>query len=410
MNNNTHINNICNNNNKIRSISIREIDLVKNYINIINQFLRDFITSLKDNTNIYNTKEINYNTNNNFNDNTIYLIIAKLKSLESLKTKLLTECRKKNKIKNQLIDYNSNTANITWDIIRYTIVCSINNLNTVISKFIELINKNPDYEIINVKNTICSPTLYPGINIRIKYTNQYDKKSRNFELQFHTPETIIHKEKIHKIYEEYRTETDDNNKKCLKLKLIKMNDKFLNSLSEDRQNMYNSISLINGFKCSKNTTKINYNNVKKLEGELQGKCSNINISGGNKTKKAKFFTPQARLTKGQRKYCACLMHVRGKGQKPYGICRSSITKTAKRLRKVEPNQYKPGTLFKANCTLSYQYENFSLKEVQELAKERKIPITYVDSKSGKRKQYSQNKLVEFITNKEYEKLKNKTNK
>lgn len=129
-----------------------------------------------------------------------------------------------------------------------------------------------------------------------------------------------------------------------------------------------------------------------------------------KTKKAKYFTPQARLTKGQRKYCACLMHVRGKGQNPYGICRSSVAKTAKRLRKVEPNQYKPGTLFKANCTLSYQYDNFSLKEVQALAKERKIPISYVDTKTGKRKQYSQNKLVEFITNKEYEKLKNKNMK
>ena len=127
-----------------------------------------------------------------------------------------------------------------------------------------------------------------------------------------------------------------------------------------------------------------------------------------KTKKAavaKFYLPQARLTKGQRKYCSCLMHVRATGQNPYGICRASISKTAKKLRRKEPNQYKPGTLFRVNCTLAYQYSDFTLKEVQAMAKERKIPITYVDKATGKRKYYKQNKLVEFITKKEYEKIK-----
>ena len=127
-----------------------------------------------------------------------------------------------------------------------------------------------------------------------------------------------------------------------------------------------------------------------------------------KTKKAtsaKFYLPQARLTKGQRKYCSCLMHVRATGQNPYGICRASISKTAKKLRRKEPNQYKPGTLFKVNCTLAYQYSDFNLKEVQALAKERKIPITYIDKKTGKRKYYKQDKLVEFITKKAINKLK-----
>lgn len=124
-----------------------------------------------------------------------------------------------------------------------------------------------------------------------------------------------------------------------------------------------------------------------------------------KTKKAKYFTPQSRLTKGQRKYCKCLMHVRAGGQQPYGICYNAVSRTAKRLRRKEPNQYKPGTINKANCTLSYQYEDFTLKEVQALAKERKIPITYIDKKTKKRKQYSQNKLVEFITKKEINKIR-----
>jgi len=128
------------------------------------------------------------------------------------------------------------------------------------------------------------------------------------------------------------------------------------------------------------------------------------------TVEAKYYTPQSRLTKGQRKYCSCLMHVRGSGQNPYGICRASISKTAKRLRKIEPNQYKEGTLFKANCTLSYQYKDFTLKEVQALAKERKVSLTYMDKTTGKRKYYKKNKLVEFITKLEINKLKNRTQK
>jgi hypothetical protein len=127
----------------------------------------------------------------------------------------------------------------------------------------------------------------------------------------------------------------------------------------------------------------------------------------NKTKKAKFYTPQSRLTKGQRKFCSCLMHVRATGQNPYGICRASIAKKANILRRKEPNQYKPGTLFKGNCILSYQYEDFSLKEVQALAKEKKIPLTYKEKTTGKRKYYSKNKLVEFITKDEIDRLKNK---
>jgi len=128
-----------------------------------------------------------------------------------------------------------------------------------------------------------------------------------------------------------------------------------------------------------------------------------------KTKKAKYYTPQSRLTKGQRKYCNCLMHVRGKGQNPYGICRSVISKTAKRLRKIEPNQYKPGTLFKGNCTLSYQYDDFSENEIRALAKEKKIVLTYKDKKTGKRFYYSRNVLVEKITKLEINRLNNKKN-
>ena len=141
------------------------------------------------------------------------------------------------------------------------------------------------------------------------------------------------------------------------------------------------------------------------EKKLNNNINNKSVKTKKNYKHAKYYGPKSRLTKGQRKYCSCLMHVRGTGQNPYGICRTSISRTAKKLRRKEPNQYKPGTLFKVNCTLAYQYSDFTLKEVQALAKERKIPITYIDKSTGKRKYYKQDKLVEFITKKAINKLK-----
>jgi len=48
--------------------------------------------------------------------------------------------------------------------------------------------------------------------------------------------------------------------------------------------------------------------------------------------------------------------------------------------------------------------------VQALAKERKVSLTYMDKTTGKRKYYKKNKLVEFITKLEINKLKNRTQK
>ena len=135
------------------------------------------------------------------------------------------------------------------------------------------------------------------------------------------------------------------------------------------------------------------------------------VAKSSKTKKSeKYFTGQARLTKGQRKYCACLMHVRAKGLNPYGICRASILKAKAKAVSKDKNQYKGDTMFKGNCTMSYNYDKYTDAEIKALAKEKKITLSYKDRNTGKRRLYSRDKLVEKITKLEIARLtKKKTN-
>tara|TARA_B100000575_G_scaffold170605_1_gene136547 strand:+ start:3789 stop:4424 length:636 start_codon:yes stop_codon:yes gene_type:complete len=130
------------------------------------------------------------------------------------------------------------------------------------------------------------------------------------------------------------------------------------------------------------------NNIKKST------KNNNKISSSSK----EYFTSTSKLSRLQRKYCHCLMKVRvesdtvikGKSKSsqktnypkdifnPYGICYSSLrkkrnmhkTKQQKKAFHLKLNPYK------ANCLMNYNYYNYSLKELQGLAKELKIPISY----------------------------------
>ncbi len=116
-------------------------------------------------------------------------------------------------------------------------------------------------------------------------------------------------------------------------------------------------------------------------------------------KPAKYFLPQARLNKGQRKYCHCLMRVRANlGQKAYPVCKYYASRF-----KVPAGESKSSywvNTQKVNCVMNYQYSDYSLKEVQAFCTEKHIPITYL-AKDGTTKYYSKNKLVEFLTRNYY---------
>jgi hypothetical protein len=81
-----------------------------------------------------------------------------------------------------------------------------------------------------------------------------------------------------------------------------------------------------------------------------------------------------RLTLKGRKYCSCLMKVREKGINPYGICYKSV------LRGQNPP---PGQGIA--CTVNYKFADYTNKQLQEYAKEKRIITRYVrGSKRGKK--------------------------
>ena len=120
----------------------------------------------------------------------------------------------------------------------------------------------------------------------------------------------------------------------------------------------------------------------------------------SKIKKENLFLVTSRLNVPQRKYCKCLMSVRKTQKNPYPICIHSLRKSnlvnyTLKSTKNAKTQFNPS---RTNCILNYDLAKFTLEDVQLLAKERKIPITYLDKKK-KRKPYQKNTLInKLVTN------------
>ena len=141
------------------------------------------------------------------------------------------------------------------------------------------------------------------------------------------------------------------------------------------------------------------------------------MSKKSKTKSVKpnLFLPTSRLNKSQRKYCKCLMSVRRTAKNPYPICVYSLRQTGRvdftktpssKKTKKSKKQFNPA---RTNCILNYNYANFDLKDVQLLAKERKIPISYLNKKR-KRVQYKKDTLIHKLTENYLKNKKGKSKK
>ena len=75
------------------------------------------------------------------------------------------------------------------------------------------------YEL-NVKNYWKGGDPYQGINVAVVHPD-----GTRFELQFHTPQSVADKEKIHAIYEDYRTETDPKKRFIMYNRMVRMAEK-----------------------------------------------------------------------------------------------------------------------------------------------------------------------------------------
>ena len=104
------------------------------------------------------------------------------------------------------------------------------------------------------------------------------------------------------------------------------------------------------------------------------------------------FLSTSRLNRGQRKYCHCLMQVRTqKKLKPYAICKNMSYKIMQANPGQQAFRFKPsGT----NCIMNYDYSQYTLLDIQTLARESGIPTH--NPKTGKMN--NKHTLIQLLTN------------
>ena len=147
--------------------------------------------------------------------------------------------------------------------------------------------------------------------------------------------------------------------------------------------------------------------------------------------KKQYFTYGSKLTGLQRRYCSCLMKVRGdlvksgkiltRKKKPqnkkttklmsdkahYGICYGSIRKQMKMNKNKKTKRQFHQMLHprSTNCIMNYDFNDYTLQQVQSLSKEMRIPITY-KRKNRRRKFYKKSTLVKRLTTRYLNSVKN----
>ncbi len=82
------------------------------------------------------------------------------------------------------------------------------------------------------------------------------------------------------------------------------------------------------------------------------------------------FKKNIKLSKVQRKYCSCLVKVRSKKIRPYGICTTSVYGSRKIKRKGN-----------VKCSKTYRLPSLTKEQLLYLAKEKKIRVTSKMSRS-----------------------------
>jgi DNA polymerase III epsilon subunit-like protein len=165
----------------------------------------------------------------------------KVAKVEAEITKLLIDLAEKNKANMEGLDYRmkalkslvrkiaaekdeehggdaKKAAEAMSDIARYTMSYEpedyIDGVKDVVEQMQAL-----GYEL-NVKNYWKGGDPYQGINVAVVHPD-----GTRFELQFHTPQSVADKEKIHAIYEDYRTETDPRKRFIMYNRMVRMAEK-----------------------------------------------------------------------------------------------------------------------------------------------------------------------------------------
>jgi hypothetical protein len=136
----------------------------------------------------------------------------RLKSLKSLMRKIAAE-------KDSEHDGDAEAAAKSMsDVVRYTMSYSPEDYVEGIKGVIDAM-KESGYEM-RVKNYWKGGDPYQGINVAVTHPD-----GTQFELQFHTPQSVVEKEKIHLLYEEYRTSQDPRQRFTLYNRMVRLAEK-----------------------------------------------------------------------------------------------------------------------------------------------------------------------------------------
>ncbi len=115
-----------------------------------------------------------------------------------------------------------------------------------------------------------------------------------------------------------------------------------------------------------------YMSIQPQQPPQKNKKSNQKQSKHQKSKQQKsMFLATSRLNRGQRKYCNCLMQVRTQKKiKPYAICKNMSYKIMRATHGQPAFRFNPHN---TNCVMNYDYSQYTLSDVQALARESGIP-------------------------------------
>jgi DNA polymerase III epsilon subunit-like protein len=166
---------------------------------------------------------------------------AEIEKVEAEITKLLIDLAEKNKANMEGLDFRlkalkslirkiaaekdsehggdaDKAAKAMSDVVRYTMSYEpadyIAGVKDVIAEMQKL-----GYDL-RVKNYWKGDDPYQGINVAVTHPN-----GTQFELQFHTPQSVADKEKIHLIYDNYRTETDPKKRWIMYNRMVRIANK-----------------------------------------------------------------------------------------------------------------------------------------------------------------------------------------
>jgi hypothetical protein len=166
---------------------------------------------------------------------------AKIAEVEAEITKLLIDLADKNKAQMEGLDYRMKALNSLMrkiaaekdsehggdaqkaaeamsDVVRYTMSYEPDDYVAGVKDVIAQMQKL-GYDL-RVKNYWQADDPYQGINVAVIHPN-----GTKFELQFHTPQSVADKEKIHAIYEDYRTETNYLKRLVMYRKMVNLANK-----------------------------------------------------------------------------------------------------------------------------------------------------------------------------------------